>query len=64
MHSPNEPSPLPSSTSTIKEENEDADLCGDDLKPLLTNGQSLVDVLSTAMMFQANALLKVGFFHI
>uniref|UniRef100_A0A915AQQ7 HAT C-terminal dimerisation domain-containing protein n=1 Tax=Parascaris univalens TaxID=6257 RepID=A0A915AQQ7_PARUN len=58
LRSPNEPLPLPSSASMIKEENEDAGVCGDDLKPLLTNGQSLVDVLSTAMMFQANALLK------
>ncbi|VDM41862.1 unnamed protein product [Toxocara canis] len=56
--SPGGPSPLLSSTTTIKEENEDVDFCSDDLKPLLTNGQSLVDVLSTAMMFQANVLLK------
>ncbi|MFH4975802.1 hypothetical protein AB6A40_002511 [Gnathostoma spinigerum] len=48
-----------SPNSLIDEKNvrEEGDLSVEDAKNFLTNGSNLVDVLSTAMMFQANALL-------
>lgn len=48
----------PNSTAISKDE---LDYGSDDFKSLLQNGQNIVDVLSTAMMFQANVLLKVNF---
>lgn len=51
------PARSPTSTAIVKEE---MDYGTDDFKSLLQNNQSLVDVLSTAMMFQANVFLKVG----
>ncbi|VDD93361.1 unnamed protein product [Enterobius vermicularis] len=49
------PARSPTSTAIVKEE---MDYGTDDFKSLLQNNQSLVDVLSTAMMFQANVFLK------